>query len=326
MNPVLTRRGVLVGAGLAVAAPSLVHAQSFPSKTVRIVVPYPPGGPTDALARMLANELQGSLGQPVIVENKPGGAASIGTRTVARGEADGHTLVLGTDQSHVSTAFLIKDAGYDPLKDFAPVAGLTSLKQVLVVKNDLPAKSVADLVALAKKDPGKLNYGSTGIGSGTHLAMELFKQRTGTDMTHIPYQGAGPMTAELIAGRLDLAFATLPSVLGHLKSGSMRAIALASAERALPLPDVALLKEQGVADSEADSWLALFAPAAVPAEAQDKLSKAVLAAMATPALTEGAAKFGFVVTLRDPKAFAGFHASEMTKWAAVIKAAKVEAQ
>ena len=307
-------------------APALVQAQAFPTKTVRIVVPYPPGGPTDALARMLANEMQATLGHAVIVENKPGGAASIGTRFVAKGAADGHTLVLGAGQSHVSTAVLIKDAGYDPVKDFAPIAGLTSLRQVLVVKNDLPVKSVPDLVALAKKDPGKLNYGSTGIGSGTHLAMELFKQRTGTDMTHIPYQGAGPMTGELIAGRLDLAFATLPSVLGHIKSGGMRAIGLASAERAAQLPDVALLKEQGVADSEADSWLALFAPAAAPAEARDKLTKAVMAAMATPALTEGAAKFGFVVTLRDPAAFGSFHSTEMGKWAAVIKAAKVEAQ
>lgn len=326
MNADWNRRRLLAGAIALLAAPHAVRAQTFPAKPVRIVVPYPPGGPTDALARIIANEIQGDLGQSVIVENKPGGAGSIGTRGVAKGEADGYTLVLGNNQTHVNNRFLIKDADYDPVKDFAPVAGLADLQHVLVVRNDLPAKNIAELVALAKKDPGKLNYGSTGIGSGSHLAMELFKTKTGTDMTHIPYQGAGPMAAEVMAGRIDLAFATLPSVLGQIKAGSMRALALASGVRNPQLPDVPLLKEQGLPDAEADSWLALFVPAATPAPAQERLSKAVLAAMAKPQLAEGAAKLGFVLSVRDPKAFAAYHNAEMAKWEAVIKAAKVEAQ
>lgn len=328
MNLPLSRRRFLTAAGLCLALPNLAQAQAqaFPSRTVRIVVPYPPGGPTDALARIVAAEIQGDLGQTVIVENKPGGAGSIGTRGVAKGEADGHVIVLGNNQTHVNNAYLVKDAGYDPIKDFAPLAGLADLQHVLVVKNDLAAKNVAELVALAKKDPGKFNYGSTGIGSGSHLAMELFKAKTGTDMTHIPYQGAGPMAAEVMAGRIDLAFATLPSVLGQIKAGSMRAIGLASGVRNPQLPDVALLSEQGLKDAEADSWLALFAPVGTPAAARERLSKAVLAAMAKPQLAEGATKLGFVLSVRDPSAFATYHGAEMTKWEAVIKAAKVEAQ
>lgn len=325
MSDVWSRRSLLA-AGAVLATAPLARAQGFPSKVVRIVVPYPPGGPTDALARIIANEIQADLGQSVMVENKPGGAGSIGTRGVARADADGHTIVLGNNQTHVNNAFLLKEAGYDPVKDFAPLAGLADLQHVLVVKNDLPAKSVAELVALAKTDPGKFNYGSTGIGSGSHLAMELFKTRTGTDMTHIPYQGAGPMAAEVMAGRIELAFATLPSVLGQIKAGSMRALAVASINRAPQLPDVPTLKEQGIVDGEADSWLALFAPVATPKEAQAKLSSAVLAALKKPTVAEGVAKLGFAMSLRDPAAFAAYHTNEMTKWEAVIKAAKVEAQ
>lgn len=322
----ISRRAMLASAIVTLGMNRADAQTVFPSKTVRIVVPYPPGGPTDALARIIANEIQGDLGQTVIVENKPGGAGSIGTRAVAKGEADGHVLVLGNNQTHVNNKFLVKDADYDPIKDFAPVAGLGDLQHILVVRNDLPAKNVQELIAYAKANQGKMNYGSTGIGSGSHLAMELFKSRTGTDMTHIPYTGAGPMAQEVMAGRIDLAFATLPSVLGQIKGNSMRALAVASTGRAPQLPEVATLKEQGVIDSEADSWLALFAPAATPEAARKKLSDAVRAALAKPAVAEGVVKLGFALQVRDPAAFAAYHAAEMTKWEAVIKAAKVEAQ
>jgi tripartite-type tricarboxylate transporter receptor subunit TctC len=325
MAAAFTRRAALASI-LTIATISMAHAQEFPSKTVRIVVPYPPGGPTDALARIIANEIQGDLGQTVIVENKPGGAGSIGTRSVAKGESDGHLIVLGNNQTHANNKFLIKDADYDPQKDFAPIAGLGDLQHILVVRNDLPAKSVSELIEFAKKNPGKMNYGSTGIGSGSHLAMELFKSRTGTDMTHIPYTGAGPMAQEVMAGRIDLAFATLPSVLGQIKGGTMRALAVASTGRAPQLPDVPTLAEQGLKDSEADSWLALFAPAAAPEAARKKLTNAVTAALAKPTVAEGVVKLGFALKVRDPAAFAAYHADELKKWEAVIKAAKVEAQ
>jgi tripartite-type tricarboxylate transporter receptor subunit TctC len=310
-----------LGAGVL---PAGLAAQGFPSKQVRIVVPYPAGGPTDALARIVAAELQRDLGQTVIVENKPGASGAVGTREVAKAEADGHTLVLGNNQTHATNAFLLKEPGYDPQKDFVPVAGLADLQHALVVRKDLGVKTVAELIALAKKDPGKLNYGSTGVGSGSHLTMELFKVRTGTVMTHVPFRGAAPLATEIVAGRIDVAFSTLSAVLGQIQGGEMIALAIASDGRAPQLPSVPLLKEQGVADSEGDSWLALFAPAGTPAAAVERLSKAILASLAKPDIKSKAQGLGIAVNTRDGKAFTPYHASEMKKWSGVIKTANVK--
>jgi tripartite-type tricarboxylate transporter receptor subunit TctC len=316
------RAALLAGAAFAIG-PTAVMAQGFPSKQIRIVVPYPAGGPTDALARIVAAELQSDLGQNVVVENKPGASGAVGTREVAKADADGHVLVLGNNQTHATNAFLLKEPGYDPLKDFVAVAGLADLQHALVVRKDLGVNTVAELVALAKKDAGKLNYGSTGVGSGSHLTMELFKTRTGAQMTHVPFRGAAPMALEIVAGRIDLAFATLPSVLGQIQGGEMKALAIASNARAPQLADVALLKEQGVADSEGDSWLALFAPAATPAAVVERLTKSVVAALAKPDVKANAVKQGIAVNVRDGKAFATYHAGEMKKWSDVVKAANV---
>ena len=261
----ITRRTALGMAAGALLLPGGAQAQAFPSQTIRIVVPYPPAGPTDALARIIAQELQAANGWTVIVDNKPGASGALGTREVAKAEPDGHTIGLGTNQTHATNAILLKDAGYDPLADFVPIAGLADLQHALVVRKELPAKTVGELVELAKKSPGTLNYGSTGAGSASHLAMELFKAKTGTDMVHVAFRGAGPMALEIVGGRIDVAFSTLPSVLGLIQSGDMRALAIASDNKAPQLPDVPLLKEQGVAGGEADAWLALFAPAKTPA-------------------------------------------------------------
>lgn len=325
MAVIFSRRGILVSAGLTLAINS-ANGQQFPSRTVRIVVPYPPGGSADALARILANEIQGDLGQTVIVENKAGGAGAIGTRMVAKGEADGHQLLLGTNQTHVNNAFLLKDVQYHPVKDFVPLAGLADLQLVLVVRNDLGVKNVQELIALAKKEPIKLNYGSSGVGSGAHLAMELFASRAGTQMTHIPYSGAAPMAAEIVAERLDVGFVTLPSVLGQLKSGLMTPLAVSSLARAPQLPDVPTLKEQGVENAESDAWLALYAPAATPSAAVKKLSDAVTRAMANPAVIEQVIKLGYAINMRDSAAFVAYQAAEMAKWGAVIKAARIDPQ
>jgi tripartite-type tricarboxylate transporter receptor subunit TctC len=308
------------------ASPDVTRAQTFPSKQIRIVVPYPAGGPTDALARIVAAEMQADLGQSVVVENKPGASGAVGTREVARAEADGHTLVLGNNQTHATNAYLLKEPGYDPLKDFVPVAGLADLQHALVVRKDLGVTTVSELVALLKKDPSKYNYGSTGVGSGSHLTMELFKTRTETQATHVPFRGAAPMALEIVAGRIDLAFATLPSVLGQIQGGEMKAIAIASDGRAPQVPDVTLLKEQGVKDAEGDSWLALFAPAAVPPAHVARLSTSVLKALAKPDVRASAVKQGIAVNVRDGRDFAPYHAAEMAKWAAVIKAANVAKQ
>ncbi len=322
----LSRRRVLIASGFALAAPALAHAQSFPSRAIKLVVPYPPGGPVDALARIATAEMQATLGQNVIVENQPGAAGSIGTRSVARSDPDGHTLIFGTNQTHCTNAWLVKDAGYDPVRDFVPVAGLADLQHVLVVRKDFAATSASELVSIAKADPGKLNYGSTGLGSGSHLAMELFRARTGTVMQHIPFTGAAPMANEIVAGRIDLAFATLPSVLGLISGGEMRAIGLASGVVAPQLASAKLLRDQGIADAEADAWIAVFAPVATPSVAREKLTTALLNALRKPAIVETATKLGFAVNTRDSAAFTAYQATEMTKWAAVVAAAGLKVQ
>src|SRR5215203_5667553 len=304
----ITRRrtlGLLAGAALA---PAGVLAQGFPARVIRIVVPYPAGGPVDALARLLTPEL-GALGQSAIVENVGGGAGAIGARQVAKAEPDGHTLVLSTNQTHATNYILLKDPGYEA-KDFAAVAGLADLQHVFVVH--------------AKANPGKLNYGSTGNGSASHLAMELFKVKTGADLVHVPFRGAAPMAQELVAGRIDAAFATLPSVLGQVQAGTMRALAVASAIRAPQLPDVPLLSEQGVQGGEADAWIGLWAPAGTPAAVLARLSQAVTAPLARPELRAAATKLGIAVNVRDPKSFDRFVADEIKKWGEVVKAANVK--
>jgi tripartite-type tricarboxylate transporter receptor subunit TctC len=321
---ILSRRqaGALVASALLI--PGLAHAQAFPTKQIRIVVPYPAGGPTDALARIVAQELTDAKGWTVIVENKPGASGAIGTRDVAKAEADGHTIVLGNNQTHATNNVLMKEPGYHPVSDFAPLAGLADLQHALVVRKDLGVSTVAELIALAKKDPGKLNYGSTGNGSGSHLAMELFKTITATQMQHVPFKGAAPMALEIVAGRIDVAFATLPSILGQVQAGEMKAIAIASNVRAPQVPDVKLLKEQGVSGGEADSWLALFAPAKTPAPVVAALSKAIIDGMAKPAVAANAVKQGIAVNVRDADAMKGYLASELDKWAAVVSRAQVK--
>lgn len=321
----VTRRALLVGAAAA-ALPLNARAQNFPSQAIRMVVPYPPAGPTDAFARIIAQELQAANGWTLVVDNKAGAAGALGTREVARAYPDGHVVVLGTNQTHATNGILLKDPGYDPVADFMPIAGLADLQHALVVRTDLPAASVQELVALAKKDPGKLNYGSTGAGSASHLAMELFKAKTGTDMVHVAFRGAAPMATEIIAGRIDLAFSTLPSVLGQIQAGNMRALAIASDQRAPQLPDVPLLKDQGVAGGEADAWLALFAPAKTPPATVDILSKAVLAAIAKPDVATNASKQGMVVNVRGPAPFRAYQQAEVKKWAEVVRIAKVKTE
>lgn len=322
-----SRRSVLRLIATGAALPALgsaARAAWTPSRTVTIVVPYPPGGSLDGVARIVARDLQESLGQAVVVENQGGASGAPATRRVARAEPDGHTLVLGTNQTHATNLALLKDGGgYDPVKDFSPVAGLADLQHAIVVRKDLPAASVAELVALAKKDPGRLNAGSTGPGSGSHLALELFKTRVGVEMTHVPYRGGAPLLQDLMGGRIDLSFATVPTVLGQVQSGDLRALALASANPSPQLPGVPLLRDQGVQGAEADAWIALFLPAATPAEARDRLAQATAAALAKPEVRGAVEKLGASVNVREPEVLAGFLVEEVKRWAEVARAAKV---
>jgi len=318
----LTRRTTLSAlAGLA--ATRVAAAQAFPARTVTIVVPYPAGGPVDAVARLIANGATPDLGQSIAVDNRSGGAGVIGSVAVARAEPDGHTLVLGTNQTHATNQSLLKNCPYDAVKDFTPVAGLAAIPHVLVARKSLRADGVADLVEAAKKMPDNFYYGSTGVGSASHLAAELFKTRAGVDIRHVPFRGAAPLVTEMLAGRIDLSFATLPSVIAQIEAGELKALAVASGRRAERLPQVATLAELGITGVEADAWFALFAPARTPQPAIARLHGAVAAALGAPAARDSLARQGMTLELRPPEAIAAWLPGEVEKWAAVIKAAGV---
>ncbi len=322
----ITRRHALGLVAGAVAAPTFARSQGTwaPSKTMTLVVPYPAGGPTDAIGRIVAKELENIFKVGVVVDNRAGASGALGSRSVARGDADGHLIIFGNNQTHGSNRFLLRDPGYDPQKDFAPLAGVGSFEHVFVVRKDLPARSVQELVALAKKDPGKLNYGSTGVGSGSHLFTELFMARTGTQMTHVPFRGAAPLVQELMGGRIDVANSTLPSVLGQIQSGDLRALAIASPERNKAVPDVPTLREQGVATADADSWAAFFAPAGVPSAALARLSQEIVTILNAPGPREAILRTGFTMNVRDAAAFSPYHAQEIGVLRDVIAAAGIK--
>lgn len=322
----VTRRlalGLFAGAALLSTA---AVAQTYPSRVIKMVVPYPAGGPTDVIARIVAEEMGKELGQNVIVENLAGASGAVGTRSVARAEPDGYTIVFGNNQTHGNNMFLLKDPGYDAVKDFAPLAGAGAFEHVFVVKNDLPAKSISELVELAKKDPGKLNYGSTGAGSGSHLATELFMTRTGIKMTHVPFRGAAPLVTELMAGRIDVSNSTLPSVLSQFQAGQMRAIGIASPQRNPQAPDVPTLREQGITNADAESWAAFFAPVNTPKPILDKLSGTIIAILNKPEVKERITKIGFTLNVRDPEAFRPYLDKEIQTWSEIIKAAGIKAE
>jgi tripartite-type tricarboxylate transporter receptor subunit TctC len=319
----LTRRATLAGMA-ALGLPSSAGAQGFPSRSITIIVPYPPGGPVDALARLIAQEAAGDLNQPIVVENRPGGSGIIGAQAVARAEPDGHLLVLGTNQTHATNQSLIKNCPYDAVKDFAPVAGIAAMPHVLVVRKSLALTSVGDVVAMAKAKPGTLTFGSTGNGSGAHLAGELFKTKAGIDMLHVPFKGLSPMLTELLADRIDISIAPLPGLIGQqIESGSVRALGLARAERVPQLASVPTFAESGVPGVEADAWSALFAPARTPGPVIERLYLAISTALSKDAVRAAMAKQGIPPALKTPAEVTAMLPGEVAKWAAVIKASNV---
>jgi tripartite-type tricarboxylate transporter receptor subunit TctC len=322
----LTRRSTLGLMAGAVFAPSIARAQSFPSKVVTMIVPYPAGGPTDAIARFVAQDLSTAFGQNVLVDNRAGASGAVGTRAVAHAAPDGYTIVFGNNQTHGNNMFLLKEPGYDAVKDFAPLAGVGAFEHAFVVRKDLPAKTIQELIALAKADPGRLNYGSTGVGSGSHLAMELFMQRTGIKMTHVPFRGAAPLVQELIGGRIDIANSTLPSVLEQINAGALRGLAIASPERNPQAKDLPTLREQGVTNADADSWAAFFAPAKTPEPVLGTLSNAIIASLNKPATRDAIVKLGFTLKVRDPATFRPYHLQEIATWKQIIADAGVKAE
>src|SRR5215510_11512334 len=302
----LTRRAALAGLA-ALGLPLQARAQSFPSRTITIVVPYPPGGPIDALARLIAQEGASDLGQSIVVENRAGGSG-----------------IIGTNQTHATNQSLNKNCPYDAVKDFTPVAGVAAMPHVLIVRNSLAAANVGELVAMAKAKPGSLSFGSAGIGSGAHLASELFKTKAGIDMLHVPFKGLSPMLTELLGDRIDLSIAPLPGLIGQqIEQRTVRALALASAQRVPQLASVPTFAEAGVAGVEADAWSALFAPAKTPPAVIERLYRAVAAALSKDTVRSTMAKQGIPVALRTSAEIAAMLPGEVEKWAAVIKTANV---
>lgn len=320
----MKRRVFAVG---LVAAPFVnsAFAQTWaPSAPIRMIVAYPAGGPTDVIARIVAADIGGPLGQQVIVENVSGASGAIGTRTVAKAKPDGLTITFGNNQTHGNNMFMLKDPGYDAVKDFAPLAGAGAFEHVFVVKNDLPAQNIQDVIKLAKEKPGALNYGSTGIGSGSHLSTELFMARTGIKMTHVPYRGAPPLVQDLVGGRIDISNSTLPSVLAQINANQIRGLAIGSPKRNPHLPNVPTLEEQGVTGANASSWAGFFAPAATPQPVLDRLSAEIMTSLKKPEVVAKIDKLGFTVEPRDPAAFRPYQIQEIATWMKIAKDAGIQ--
>jgi tripartite-type tricarboxylate transporter receptor subunit TctC len=326
-----TRRTVLrsIGGAAAVAsglAARPAFAANWPSRPVRIIVPFAAGGTTDILARALAPELQRVFGQPFIVDNKPGAGGNLGAAEVAKSVADGHTLLMGTVGTHAINAALYPKMPFDPVLDFAPVALVAAVPNVLVMNPDnarrYGVETVADLVRAAKANPGKLNMASSGNGTSIHLSGELFKAMTGTDLVHFPYRGSGPALIDLIGGNMDLMFDNLPSALPQIKAGKLKALAVTSAQRSAVLPDVPTLAEAGgaaLAGYEATSWFGLLAPAATPADVVARLAEEVARTLSSPAVSERLLGQGAIPSGMGPAGFAKMIAAETKKWAQVVK-------
>jgi tripartite-type tricarboxylate transporter receptor subunit TctC len=333
MNPFSRRfalRGVAcfltgISAGISAFAQHAV-AQTFPTKPIRFIVPYPPGGPLDIIARGLAEPLKVSLGQPVIVENKPGAGGNIGADLVAKATPDGHTIVMGAVATHAINPALYPKMPYDALRDFAPVALVAVVPNVLVLNPAVKARSVPELVALLRANPGKFNFGSGSNGSAGHLAGELFKQRTQTFMVHIPYAGGTPAMLALLAGQTDLMFDNLANAMQHIKAGKLTALAVTTAERAPSAPELPTLQEAGGAafkGFDVSTWFGVLAPAGTPPETVTRLNRAVVAALGTPEMQERMAKFGATTDgnpqSNSPQAFAALIAREHAKYAQVVQ-------
>ncbi len=301
---------------------SLALAGPYPNGPITLVNPYAAGGPADVLARTIIDPLKDILGQPVVVLNKPGGATAIAAAYVAAAPPDGQTLLLGGASSHIVTPALM-NVRYDGLHDFDFICMVAAVPNVLVVRPGLPATTVPQLVALAKQMPGKLNYGSVGIGSQPHLAAELFRQKTGTDITHVPYKGAAPAIVDLLGGQIDLAFLNLPPLLPHIHSGALRALAVARLRRAEQLPDIPTLDELGYTGFDVTTWYGLAAPAGTPADITDKLAEAFATVLHSPEVKAKLAMQGAEVFYLPPKQFVNYLTEDATRLKQLIKTANI---
>ena len=317
------RRAYLAAALTLLSAAAF--AETYPAHPIKIIVPTPPGGPVDVIARLVANGLPAELGQSVFIENKPGAGNTIGSKLAAAADPDGYTLMVSAASGLIMSPMIIKNAGYDATS-FAPVALLAETPQVLVVNPQLPFKSLAELVAYAKAHPGKLNYSTGGIGTLPHLNAELFKRESGTDIVHVPYKGGGPALVGVVAGEVQLTFDTLATSLQLIRTGKLRALAIVGPQRAPELPDVPAMPELGYPALTSGAWTAMLAPKATPPEVILKLNNAVNTALQADAMKTALAKLGAQPRGGTPQQLADYMARETAKWKPIVAALKLSAQ
>ena len=301
------------------------NAQSFPSKPIKMVVPFPAGGTVDFFARVVSTKLSESLGQPVLVENRAGAGGNIAVEAVAKSAPDGYTLLMGSEIVAINTS-LYSRLSYDPIKDLAPITLVGTVPNILIVNPALPANSVKELIALAAKSPGKISFASTGQGTSSHLSSELFKLMANVDITHIPYKGGPPAVADLIGGQVNMMFINMPTGIGHVKSGKARILAVSSLRRVSQLPEVPTVDQAGLKGYDTQAWSGLYAPAGTPPEVIAKLNAEVVKILKMPAVREQLAAQGAEPVGDSPEEFARFMRDEIAKWAKLIKisGAKVE--
>ena len=320
----MPRIGQFTLAALLALAHAVALAQGYPNKAIKIIVPFPPGGGTDIGTRIIAQKLSEAWGQPVLVENRGGAAGIVGTEATAKSAPDGYTIMMGNIGTHAINVSLYKKLPYDPVKDFAPISHVAGLPLFVLVHPSVKVTSIKELIALAKAQPGKLDYSSSGSGGSMHVAAELFKNMTGTHMVHIPYKGGGPAVADLLAGQVPVSFATVLETLPHVKSGRLRALAVTSANRSLAWPGVPTVAESGVPGYESISWLALFAPAGTPKDIINKISLEVVRIINLPDVKERLLLQGAEPIGSTPEQLAAVLANDVAKYAKVMKAAGVQ--
>jgi tripartite-type tricarboxylate transporter receptor subunit TctC len=316
MHRILSR---LIPAAAALAFAAGAAAQSYPTKTIKLIVPFPPAGSTDLSARAVASKLGERLGQPVVIENKPGAGGNIGTDMAAKAAPDGYTLIVGTVGTHAINSSLYSKMPYDHQKDFAPVILLSTTPNVLVVNPSVPVSSVRDVINLAKSKPGELTFASSGSGTSIHLSGELFNSMAGTKMQHVPYKGSGPMLIDLISGQVNMAFDNLSAAIQHIKAGKLKALATTGTKRAPLLPDLPTISEAGLTGYDSTSWNAVFAPAGTPRAIIDRLNKELRAILESPETRKFFADAGAESGGGTPEDLAKLVAAETGKWSKAVK-------
>jgi len=299
------------------------HAQ-YPTRPVRVIIPYSPGGSSDAVGRIVGQKLGENLKQQFVIDNRPGASGSLGREIVARAAPDGYTVLIG-DSPHTINVHVLRHVPYDPIKDFTPITLLASAPQALVIHPGLPYQNVKEFIAAATAQPGKFNYGSGGSGAITHLAGELFKLSARVNLVHVPYKSVGIATGDVIAGQMHAAFPTLPGAVTHARAGRLRALGISSARRSSALPDVPTFEENGVSGMIVNNWFGVFAPARLPADLLATLHKAVLDAMNAPDVRSKLGNLSLDINTMKPQEFEAFLKQELEKWGKVVKAAGIKA-